>query len=400
MANASVKKVVGTISVSGKAKGEDGRIGLAPKATPPSLIIIAASVALITFAVFLPALQNEFVNWDDNVYVYENSFIRTVNAKLFKSAFLGFYASNWHPLTWLSHAMDYAIWGLNPLGHHLTNIILHAFNVLIVVFLVTRLTEVVKKTATHNRLSGTFLNDRTILITATVTGLLFGLHPVHVESVVWVAERKDLLCASFLLLSLTAYMKYAHGQENKTVQSNSVARFFDKQYLFTMGFFILALLSKPMAVALPIVLLIMDLHPFNRIRSVKTFGTAFVEKIPFIALSVISSILTILAQSGRCYAIDGVCTVVDTRASGSEITCRLSLEDDITSESQPILSIPRGRISCIFGVSFADDSCDRYYNNLYGRCTKAETLAVSLVLLCSNTNSCAWHCSGGGPGNG
>ena len=88
--------------------------------------LIASTVAVVTFFVYLPALQNEFVNWDDHDYVYVNTVIRSLDMQLLRSAFGGFYASNWHPLTWLSHAFDYAIWGLNPLGHHLTNNILHA----------------------------------------------------------------------------------------------------------------------------------------------------------------------------------------------------------------------------------------------------------------------------------
>jgi len=88
--------------------------------------IIASSVAVVTFIVFLPALQNDFVNWDDHDYVYVNTVIRSLDMQLLKSAFTGFYASNWHPLTWMSHALDYAVWGLNPLGHHLTNNIVHA----------------------------------------------------------------------------------------------------------------------------------------------------------------------------------------------------------------------------------------------------------------------------------
>ena len=256
---------------------------------------IASSVAVVTFIVFLPALRNQFLNWDDQVYVTENSFIRSLNMQLFKSSFGSFQAGNWHPLTWLSHALDYAIWGLNPLGHHLTNNILHSINSLVVVFLVMRLMEVYKKTSGNNGLSQSFLNDRTIWITGAVTGLLFGLHPLHVESVAWVAERKDLLCACFFLLSITAHTYYV-SEISETDSVDSASRFFNIKYLFSLGFFTLALLSKPMAVSLPFILLILDWYLFRRIRSLKTFTTAFVEKLPFIVLSLISSLLTILAQ--------------------------------------------------------------------------------------------------------
>jgi tetratricopeptide (TPR) repeat protein len=290
------KKKVGKIAESGRAKSEDERIGLASKVTPPRLVIIAVLVAIVTFSVFLPALQNEFVDWDDNLYVYDNSFIHSIDAKLFKSAFFSFTASNWHPLTWISHAVDYAIWGLNPMGHHLTNIILHALNTFVVVLLVMRLIEAFKKTGANNNLSRSLLNDRAILIAGASTGLLFGLHPLHVESVAWVSERKDLLCALFFLLSIIMYTKYISFPDNEIAQQDSVSRFFNKQYLLAIGFFFLALLSKPMAVTLPLVLLILDWYPFERIQSPKTFWAVLVEKLPFIVLSLISSILTILAQ--------------------------------------------------------------------------------------------------------
>ena len=102
---------------------------------------LACTVSLITFAGYLPALQNEFIGWDDGTYIIENLHIRSLNGALLKWAFFDFYASNWHPLTWLSHALDYAVWGLNPLGHHLTNNILHTINTFLVVLLVVRLIQ-------------------------------------------------------------------------------------------------------------------------------------------------------------------------------------------------------------------------------------------------------------------
>jgi protein O-mannosyl-transferase len=259
-------------------------------------IIIASSVAFVTFIVFLPSLQNEFVNWDDNYYVYENTHIRSFDIELLKYAFAGFHESNWHPLTWLSHAVDYAIWSLNPLGHHLTNNILHALNTLIVVFLVMRLMEILKETAkVDNCEAQSFLNDHTMRITGAATGLLFGLHPLHVESVAWVAERKDVLCAFFFLLTIITYTHYV-SETKQSTSTNSASRFFSKKYLLAIGFFILSLLSKPMAVTLPFVLLILDWYPFGVIHSFKTFRMAFIEKIPFFVLTLISSILTIFAQ--------------------------------------------------------------------------------------------------------
>ena len=242
--------------------------------------LVSSLIALATFVLYLPALRNEFINWDDGPYVFANFHIRALDLSFFQWAFFDFYASNWHPLTWISHAVDYAIWGLNSLGHHLTSVILHAINTFLVVLLATRLLE--PRADGSNGLTG--LTKRT-LIAAGVTGLLFGIHPAHVESVAWVSERKDLLCALFFLLSVISYANYGFCKTYKT-------------YMLTLGFFVLALMSKPMAVTLPLVLLILDWHPFGRIRSVKTFWTAGVEKLPFFALSLASSVLTILAQRG------------------------------------------------------------------------------------------------------
>ncbi len=281
--------------------------------------LTAAATALISVIVYLPALQNGFVTWDDDIYVFENYHIRSLGPAFFKWAFFDFYASNWHPLTWLSHALDFTFWGLSPLGHHLTNIALHGVNVFFVVLLVARLLD------TYQILSAgkSFLNERAIMVPAAATGLLFGLHPAHVESVAWISERKDLLCALFFLLSVMTYLKYAASRQPviEVVHSNTsgqrtkakgerlprskqhpmdasrrVIFFMNKHYIAALVFFILALMSKPMAVSLPLVLLILDWHPFGKIRSAKTLRIALVEKIPFISLSLGSSILTMLAQ--------------------------------------------------------------------------------------------------------
>ncbi len=266
--------------------------------------VLAAATALTTFLVYLPVLHNEFVNWDDYTYVVENSHIRSFDWAFFKWAFFDFYCFNWHPLTWISHAADYAVWGLNPLGHHLTNGMLHVANSFVVVFLIIRILEAVKESSPQSK--GRLLTERMVMLTAGVTGLLFGLHPLHVESVAWIAERKDLLCALFFLLSITAYTKYisslrsAAGNRRSEI---SKRRLPDdqyppgrKHYFYALGFFVLALLSKPMAVTLPVVLLILDWHPFNRVSYFRAWRTAVVEKLPFLALSLGSSVLTILAQ--------------------------------------------------------------------------------------------------------
>jgi len=256
---------------------------------------IAACVALATFIAYLPALRNDFVYWDDNLYIFENPHIRSLDAAFFRWAFLDFHVSNWHPLSWISHAVDYALWGLNPLGHHLTNIVLHAANTAIVVLLTVKLLKIAMERSASNA-PGSNITDRGVLIAAVVAGVLFGIHPVHVESVAWIAERKDLLCALFFLLSILTYTSDAAAGHSGENPSHAYPRLPGRNYLMALGFFILALMCKPMAVSLPVVLLILDWYPLNRIRSINTFRIAAVSKLPFIALAVASSFLTIAAQ--------------------------------------------------------------------------------------------------------
>lgn len=256
---------------------------------------LAASLALITFVVYVPALRNDFTGWDDAGYVLENPHIRSMNAAFFRWAFFEFYLSYWSPLTWMSHALDYAVWGLNPAGHHLTSVVLHAVNT----FLVTVLT--IKLLATRNAVRirtglRPYLPERSILVAGGVTGILFGLHPLHVESVAWIAERKDVLCALFYVLSILDYTRAVTAPHHVTARMPDDAGFFQKQLLRPLLFFGLALLSKPMAVSLPVVLLILDWYPFNRIRSLRSAGAVLVEKIPFFALSLFASILILIAQ--------------------------------------------------------------------------------------------------------
>jgi len=278
--------------------GESSRRKAISPGTKTFRYYLAGVISLLTVLVYLSSLNNQFVNWDDNRYIVNNPHIHPFNLDLLRWVFSEFYASNWHPLTWVSHALDYAVWGLNPLGHHLTNVVFHAGNTFLVVFLSIRLLEIYKDRAVQEGAS-TFLDGRRIMIVGGMTGLLFGLHPLQVETVAWIAQRKTLLCVLFFLLSVLTYSGYVRGQGDHWANRKSTGPlFFDTRYMFSFAFFILALLSKPMAVSLPAVLLMLDWYPFRRIRSLKTSGAVFVEKLPFIACSLISSVLTILAQKG------------------------------------------------------------------------------------------------------
>ncbi len=249
-------------------------------------------VSLITFLVYLPALSNGFVNWDDGDYVYDNPYIRSLDLKSLRWAFFGFHAGNWHPLTWISHAVDYTVWGLNPFGYHLLNNILHSVNTLLVFLLATRLVEIARG---YSHGQAPFPDENSTLVAGAAAGLLFGIHPLHVESVAWVAERKDVLCAFFFLLSVQSYLFSVTSQADMTHKK--------KHYLFSFIFFALALLSKPMAVTLPAVLLVIDWYPLRRINSVRTLLKSLFVKAPFFGLSLFSSVVTILAQeSGKAIA--------------------------------------------------------------------------------------------------
>lgn len=248
---------------------------------------VAACVMLLTVLVYLPALGNNFVQWDDDRYVFKNEHIRSLGLDFFKWAFTSFHAANWHPLTWVSHAVDYALWGLAPLGHHLTSIILHGFNTFLVVLLTVMLMNIYRIKKPLSNVTVVSSDDVPVLIAGAVTGLLFGLHPVHVESVVWVSERKDVLCAFFFLLSILAYLKYAYAEQQKSKTA---------LYVLCLVFFVLALLSKPMAVTLPVVLLVLDVCPLGRLKQRHDNRAVFMEKAPFFVLSALSSVLTVLAQ--------------------------------------------------------------------------------------------------------
>jgi Tfp pilus assembly protein PilF len=249
--------------------------------------LVLVTVVLI---IYTPALHNDFVNWVDNEYVYGNAHISSLNIQSLYWMLTAFYSDNWHPLTWLSHAADVFFWKLNPFGHHLTNVLLHGLNTLLVLLLTVRL---IMRSQEGTGSSGPVAQDlaRTTpaLRTAVIAALLFGLHPLHVESVAWVAERKDLLCAFFFLLSLLAYLSYALSRAN---------RHHRLWFAACLGLFTFALLAKPMAVTLPAVLLLLDLYPLKRIRR-HGDGTAYIllEKTPFFILSAASGMITIAAQS-------------------------------------------------------------------------------------------------------
>src|ERR1700722_3122845 len=224
---------------------------------------VCLALATITFVVFGQTLRHEFVDYDDNDYVYDNPVVaRGLTARGIAWAFTGVHAWNWHPLTWLSHMLDCQLYGLNPGGHHLTSVLIHIATV-IALFLVLR------------EMTGAFW--RSAFVAA-----VFAIHPLRVESVAWVAERKDVLSGLFFILTIGAYVRFVRGPR-------SAARYGLVMLLFAMG-----LLCKPMLVTLPVVLLLLDCWPLQRKESM---WKLMVEKMPFLALSAAACVATLLAQT-------------------------------------------------------------------------------------------------------
>jgi protein O-mannosyl-transferase len=237
---------------------------------------ISVLLAAAVFSVYGQVHRYDFVNFDDTDYVTQNAHIQKgITSDSTAWAFSTFYASNWHPVTWLSHMLDYRLFGPNPGPHHLINLLFHLFNTLLL-FLVLR------------QMTGALWQSGFV-------AALFALHPLHVESVAWISERKDLLCAFFFILALWGYNRYVRHPSGR-------------RYLLVMLLFALALMSKPMAVTLPFVLLLLDFWPLNRIglgrpsvKNAPTLSTALYyrirEKIPLFLLSAASSIVTFYAQA-------------------------------------------------------------------------------------------------------
>ena len=233
---------------------------------------MAALVAGAVLAVFWPALHCSFVGLDDPDYVVENANVQHgFSWGFIKWAFTTGHAANWHPLTWISHALDVSMYGPNPSGHHLTSLLLHTASSVLLFLLL-------------NRMTGAFW--RSAWVTA-----IFALHPLRVESVVWIAERKDVLSTFFWMLTVWAFVRYV---EEFKLQSSKFKVF----YGLALALYACALMSKAMVVTLPFVLLLLDFWPLSRWELGSRFSWRIIaEKIPFLLLAISASITTFLVQT-------------------------------------------------------------------------------------------------------
>jgi len=237
-----------------------------------SEILICLILFIITSAVYLQVLYHGFVIFDDPEYVIANPHI--INGLTIKSIIWSFTAEvqgNWHPLTLLSHMLDCQLYGLNPGPHHITSLFLHILNTLLLFLVLKRMTDALWKSA--------------------FAAALFALHPLHIESVAWVAERKDVLSTLFWMLTMWCYVRYAQRPDIK-------------RYTLVLFPFVLGLTAKPMLVTLPFVLLLLDYWPLKRIHFGKPGNwRLLLEKVPLFAISAASSIVTcVFQESGKLVA--------------------------------------------------------------------------------------------------
>jgi hypothetical protein len=238
-------------------------------------------LSLACILTYLPVSIAELLFWDTQTYVNDNIAIHDINGSSLLWMLTQTYHANWHPLTWLSHAVDIQIFSFEPLGHHWVNVAWHIGCAFLLYLYSLKLLPILLPSRFGQGNSDLYL-------VSLFASLLFALHPQHVESVAWVAERKDLLCGFFYLLCLYSYHNY-------------VTHPGPVRYAFTLGFAVAAIMAKPMAVSLPVILLVIDLLLYQRIQVFfwrrPNWHIVVLEKVPFILLAMVSIYLTLLAQS-------------------------------------------------------------------------------------------------------
>ncbi len=271
--------------------------------------VIYLVLIVITFALFSRVLNSDFINFDDGTYITENAMVQNgLTSASVVWAFTSGYATNWHPLTWISHMLDCQLYSLNPQGHHLTGLLFHILNVLLLFLVLRQMTGAVWRSA--------------------VVAALFAWHPLHVESVAWVSERKDVLSTFFWLLTMLAYARYAEESKARELESKVQSPKSKVFYGLALVCFALGLMAKPMLVTLPFLLLLLDFWPLGRLYDLRftideskdlqsdpqtkattapmasptsrkskiAYRKLLLEKVPFFLLAIASSVVTFLVQ--------------------------------------------------------------------------------------------------------
>lgn len=279
-------------------------------------IFICGVLLITTASVYWQIHSFDFIGFDDNEYVYDNPHVKNgVTQDNVLWAFTAFYSGNWHPLTWISHMADCQLYGLKPGWHHVMNLIFHVLNTLLLFLVFKKMTARIYESA--------------------FVAALFALHPLHVESVAWISERKDLLSTCFFLLTMLAYRIY--------VIRPSLIRYLPVFLLFALG-----LMSKPMLVTLPFVLLLLDLWPLNRIHfkifsdlnDSRKWAIAYhliLEKIPLFLLSAVSCVVTVYAQKAREAVTSYDFIPLHTRIANSTVSYLIYIEKMIYPSKLGIL---------------------------------------------------------------
>ncbi len=294
---------------------------------PPKLasFYFLAVVMAATALAFAPSLRCGFVNWDDDVNLLQNLNYRGLNWTHIHWMFTTFYLGPYQPLSWLSYGLDYKLWGMNPFGYHLTNFLLHIINAglfyLVCILLIERIASYSQRSAPEslprgapsgpraNSLAEKARRDLNLQVSAAVAALVFAIHPLRAESVVWVTERRDVLSGLFYLLALLFYLKralitpeiYGHNAPLVPVPSSGARR---RTFgVLSLLCFACALISKAITVSLPIVLIILDLYPLRRLPcDIKKWAAResigiWLEKIPYFALSLAAGLIGYKAQA-------------------------------------------------------------------------------------------------------
>src|SRR5438132_13123211 len=243
--------------------------------------LVPLLVALLTLTAFLPTLHNQFVNWDDADNFLENPHYRGLGWTHLRWMWTT-HRGHYIPLTWMTLGLDYLLWGMNPFGYHLTSLLLHAANAGVFFFVVRRiLTQALPSRSERGH---------ALAVAAGFAALVFAIHPLRVESVAWATERRDVLSGLFYLLTILLYLRASERGERGR-----------GWYWGTVGLFACALLSKAMAVSVPVVLLILDVYPLRRLGGSTGWWSeparrVYVEKIPFVLLAAAASAIAVMAQ--------------------------------------------------------------------------------------------------------